>query len=554
MKRVIAITSVAALIGAAIGAVVLSASEPAEAACLEPALCRPQQTRLDDHGFLRAASLDIRGVVPSPEEHARIEAEGIEVLIDEWLATEEFQQRVVRRHQALLWANIRNQTRLYHFRRSLSRNNTTMLWRAATQATRIEFRGGNVDCLDQPATFGADGRPTTTPGTDAEGNPVQREGYVMVEPYWAPGTQIKVCAFDAQAEPVSPTGRDCTSRAGISDAACGCGPNLRWCHTSTVRNTVLAAFNEELDLRVASHIARDEPYHELLTSRTAYVNGPLSTFWRFHSNISNQLDLVPDAIDMGTVPMTDADLSPGDLTAAPATAMHYADEDRWEEIMLPEQHAGLLTHPAYLLRFQTNRARANRFFNAFLCEPFQPPEGGIDLEDPVANLNPDVQQRPGCAYCHALLEPAAAHWGRWREQGGGYLTPELFPEYRDDCADCGRGLETCNDECRFNYVVRALSPEEEPYLGGLRAFQFLRDEHRANVEAGPAGLVRQGVADGRFTSCAVRNTAEWLFGRALSEEEEPLVRQVTSEFLVSDFRYRELVKAIVMSETYRRAL
>ena len=26
---------------------------------------------------------------------------------------------------------------------------------------------------------------------------------------------------------------------------------------------------------------------------------------------------------------------------------------------------------------ESNRGRANRFYNAFLCQPFQPPDGGI---------------------------------------------------------------------------------------------------------------------------------------------------------------------------------
>ena len=47
--------------------------------------------------------------------------------------------------------------------------------------------------------------------------------------------------------------------------------------------------------------------------------------------------------------------------------------------------------------------------------------------------NPDLQQRSGCAYCHALLEPSAAHWGRWTEQGVGYLSAASFPPTREDC-------------------------------------------------------------------------------------------------------------------------
>ena len=542
MKRLITASLVgAASIGAGIVAATLLSPSPAE--CADPALCRPQQTRLDDHGYLRAVSLDVRGVVPSPEDYARMETEGIEPLLDEWLRSDEFAERVVRRHRALLWPNISTATRIYHFRRSLSNSvieGTTRAWHQATTSTRIAYRGENAGCLDEPATFDAEGRPVTRVVAGA-----RREGYVMVRPYWDLSTDLKVCAFDAQERAVSPSGNDCSTRSSIGDPDCGCGPNLRWCGSSAVTTAVLGAFTDELEQRIVAHVEADEPYQELLTSRRAFVNGPLAYFWRYHRDSYNNLQLVPAAIDVDGLPVADVD---------DAAGVSFGDVDAWTPIELPEEHAGLLTHPAYLLRFQTNRARANRFYDAFLCQPFQPPPGGIPLDDPVAAAQPDVQQRPGCNYCHAILEPAAAHWGRWTQQGGGFLEPDLFPEFRQDCADCGRGLEPCSDLCRFNYVTRALSPEEEPYLGRLRAFAFLRDAHRPAVEAGPSALVRDGLSDGRFTTCAVRRTAEWLLGRELREEEEPWTREITEDFLGSDFRYRELVRAVVTSETYRRAL
>lgn len=535
-----ALVSSGAILAIVLGAgIVLHALvRPSPAECLDPELCRPQQTRLDDHGYLRAVSLDLRGRVASPEEHARLEAEGglSDAMLDEWLASPEFAQRVVRRHRALLWNNISAVTRLYHFRRSLGQSGG--LWHQTNRSTEIVYRGGTdaIDCRDEPMTRNPDG----SIAVDATG----REGYVMVEPFWAPGTSLKVCGFDAQEARFSPTGTDCSTRAAVGDPGCGCGPNLRWCHTGAVRDAVLRAFAEELEQRVAAHVEADEPYHALLTSRRAFVNGPLTYFWRYHRESSNNVHLVPEAIDVDALP----------ATAIDGGALAFGDADTWEPATLPEEHAGVLTHPAYLLRFQTNRARANRFFDAFLCQPFQPPEGGIPLDDEVAAAQPDVQQRPGCNYCHAILEPAAAHWGRWTQQGGGFLDPGGFPEFRQECYDCSVGVEPCSDACRFNYVTRALSPEEEGNLGRLQAFEFLRPEHRPNVEEGPAGLVRAGLADGRFTACSVRRTAEWLLGRPLEDGEEEWTREITAEFLTSDFRYRDLVRAVVRSETYRRAL
>jgi hypothetical protein len=552
MRRAITV-SVAALALAAAGGVALTLLTPSSAECDDPALCRPQQTRLNDHGYLRALSLDIRGVAPTPAEYAAMEEAGgvSEETIDEWLRTEQFARRVVRRHRELLWPNIENTGGgLYHYRRMIGTYSGYDTWQLRNQQAREQYRGADVGCLDEPATI-VDGVIQTTPGPDGS----QQEGYVMVRPYWDPSTPIQVCAFDAQEARYSPSGTDCSTSAAISDPGCGCGPNLRWCGSYSMQDDVLEAFADELEERIAAHVMADEPYHELLTSRRAFVNGPLAHYWRHHRNINNRLSLVPDSMELESVPLTDIEVDPENPQAVdPADGLPFDADDEWREIELPEQHAGLLTHPVYLLRFQTNRARANRFYDAFLCQPFQPPEGGIPLDDEVAAAQPDVQQRPGCNYCHAILEPAAAHWGRWQQQGGGYLRPSLYPEFRQECADCGRRLEPCSDLCRDSYVTRALSPEEEPYLGYLRAYEFLRPEHEPNIEAGPTALVRQGLADGRFTSCAVRRTAEWLLARPVGEEEEPWLRELTQEFLGSDFRYRELVRAIVTSETYRRAL
>ena len=541
MRRLILTTAALAGLGGALAALTLLA--PAEAACYDPELCRPQETRLDDDAYLRAVSLDVRGVVPSPDEY------GAAADLDQWLDSPEFAARVVRRHRELLWPNIENVNRIYHFRRAMAgaRVGGETLWLQSSSASRLALRGHTAaTCEDVPATFDGSGRPITRTVTMSDGDEAQVEGYVLVRPYWDLSVELKVCALDAQAGRTSAGGTDCSTTAAVNDTGCGCGPNLRWCHTGAVIDEVLTSFQEELERRIADHLSADEPYHALFTSRRAAVNGPLAHYWRHHRLTYSSVQLVPEALDVESLPETRLEDAAGGLG--------WDQDDAWHSMELPDEHAGLLTHPVYLLRFQTNRARASRFYDAFLCQPFQPPEGGIPVEDEIASLQPDVQQRPGCNYCHAILEPASAHWGRWTQQGGGFLPPDHYPEFRQECADCGRGLEQCSDLCRLNYVTRAYSPEEEPNLGRLRAFEFLRPEHEAFVDQGPSALVREGLADGRFTRCTVRRTAEWLLGRSVSDAEEPWVRELTARFLESDFRYRELVRAIVTSETYRRAL
>jgi NAD-dependent dihydropyrimidine dehydrogenase PreA subunit len=219
---------------------------------------------------------------------------------------------------------------------------------------------------------------------------------------------------------------------------------------------------------------------------------------------------------------------------------------------LGSEHAGLLTSSSFLLRFQTNRARANRFYDAFLCEPFQPPSGGIPESTDEEALVVDLQQRAGCRYCHAQLEPAAARWGRWVQLGGGYLDPAMYPAQRDDCYQCALGLASCSTDCILNYVTRQLSVEQTPYFGMLRSYEFRREEHQSFVEDGPARLVHEATADGRFPACTTRRTAEWLLGRELRQEEQPWLDEVTFEYVQGGMRYRDLVRSVVLSQVYRR--
>lgn len=501
----------------------------------DEAQCRTEVPRLSPEEYLRAVSLDVRGVVPTVEEYESIRGlpDVPEAMIDEWLASEEFGQRVVRRHRALLWPNAEN-VRFVDFRRRLGSTGTgaAQRWYRSSQTTTVAIRGANVPCDDVPATFDADGRPEYRIDS-ATGAHI--EGWVEVSPYYAPTTTIHVCAFDAETAERSPSGRECRTRDASADPGCGCGASLMWCDTNDVQLALVASFNQELERRIAAHVAADEPYTGIFTSRRAFVNGPIAFYYQHLSRVYNDVPLEPASLDVEHMP-----------------TLAYTDRDTWMEVELPDVHAGVLTSPLYLLRFQTNRARANRFFDAFLCQPFQPPAGGLPVADEVEAREPDLQRRAGCRYCHAILEPAAAHWGRWMMQGGGYLAEGQYPVFRPECAECARGEESCGSVCTLNYTTRALYPEQEPYLGMLRAYEFLRPEHEINVAEGPTALVRDGLADGRFTECTVRRTTEWLLARDLGETEVEWSSELASTFVGSDLRYRDVVRAIVTSDTYRR--
>ena len=508
------------------------AASPAEAQDVqnEDLLCRTDEPRLDKYGYLRSLSLDLLGRIPTLDEYGALDSvdDVPEEIIDGMLASEGFVNRAVRLHRGLLWNNISNVS-LTNFQSAL-RVTSGRFWRTRVA---LDYRGAFVPCADRPATFDADGQIEVT--VDAEG--IRREGYVEVSPYWDPTSTIRVCAFDAQTTEVSSRGVDCSTNAGFRDTECGCGPNLRQCRYGGYNDRRLtAAFAEDAERRVAAVIRENRPYTEIFTSRRGFVNGPLVHYLKYQRMLPAGVRLDPSPYDTDLLP----DLS------------YSEDEFNWVEIELDAGHSGVLTTPAYLLRFQTNRARASQFYTSFLCQPFSPPNGGLPAVDPDTLPHPDLQQRDGCKYCHALLEPAASHWGRWPERGAGYLDPDDYPAARDDCRTCGTTGRLCSLACRTHYVTRTLSREQEPYIGMLNAYQFLRPSHQRNVESGPKYLLNSAIVDDRFPTCTARRALEGFFGRDLTETEIEQMRTLARRFVGSSFNYRQLVKAVVTSPVYRR--
>lgn len=507
---------------------------PGLAAAEDPyAVCPTDEDLVQSTRWLRALSLDLRGVVPTPEEYAQvIEGTPVGDFLDSWLESDDFAWQVVRHHRGLLRTNV-SDIRLLSNRQRLIQEGDVW-WRYLVAP---HYRGGPEFCGDFEAQYDEEGDLIVT--VDEDG--IAREGWVWVEPYWDPGAPIKVCAFGAQEARVSPWGTECDTYDSRYDPYCGCGPNLAWCDTSELGHNgdnpnppVASAIVGDVEQRIFHNIAEDRSYLELLTGRTMYVNGPLAHFYRYQTR-------VPAHIRFNEVPV-DPELLP-DLA--------FEEEDTWVPVELGPEQSGIFTSTFYLMKYQTRRARANRFYDGFLCQPFQPPAGGLEgLDDPDASL--DLTQREGCDYCHAILEPAGAHWGRWGEYGAGYLDPEAFPPYDEDCSWCATEGASCSAECSHYYVTDPLSSEEDPWVGYLHAYEFTEERHTVNIEEGPELAVYSGVVDGRLPRCTAQRAAEWLLGREIREEEEPWLEQLSRDFVATDYRYDALVRAIVTSERYRR--
>ncbi|MEM9491228.1 MAG: hypothetical protein AAGC55_18915, partial [Myxococcota bacterium] len=356
-------------LGALLGVTVAAAPSAVAGGTEDGPWCTAPEPVLDGHAYLRALSLDLRGVVPQPEEYAVLGPSGevpsdeaLGQLLDQWLDTPGFVERAVRHHKSLFWPNVSDIRLLSNRSRMIRYGDIWYRYLVAPQ-----YRGGPVHCGDFEASFTPDGEIITT--VDSDG--YIREGWVWVNPYWDPDRPVKVCAFEAQPELVSPWGTRCDGYDGRFDPHCGCGPNLAWCDTSELHIApVHHALAEDLNRRVARVIENDHSYLELLTGRTAFVNGPLVHFYKYQIRIPAHVRLNDVPIDTSLLPDLD-----------------FIDADTWVEVELGEEQSGVLTSPAFLMKFQTNRSRANRFYNAFLCQPFQPPDDGIPgLDSTTATL------------------------------------------------------------------------------------------------------------------------------------------------------------------------
>lgn len=486
--------------------------------------------------YLRRLSFDLRGRLPDMAELDSVVTNGGELdptIIDGIVASEELVEQLREHHRELLWLNIAD-LRIGAQAWNLGKVPRTDIYLITANGRAVAYRGGNVACLDEPARFGPGGEILTTP--DPNDASIRREGWVEVAPYWAPTTRVKVCAFDAQEtlEYTRGGGRRVDCSTGPNDSRCGCGPELQWCHSvpDDSDGVIKRALSEQA-LRFMDQVVREgRPYHEILTSRELEVNGPISHYLRHQAtaNLGNVYGLGSPGFEVPVIP--------------------FAAVDTWVRVTRDAAHAGVLTLPAFLLKFQSDRGRANRFYDAFLCTQFVAPPGGLPSGDDPCTLEPDLTKRCGCNACHAIVEPAAAYWGRWAEAGFAPLPEAQYPKIRPECAT-PEGARTA--ACRRLYFTDPQHPDEEAYRGYLRSYVFADARREANIAVGPRGLADTAIDSGLFARCAAQKLLERYLGRPTAPTEVATVTALGEQFVREGYDVRRLVKSIVTRPEYSKA-
>lgn len=391
-----------------------------------------------------------------------------------------------------------------------------------------------------------------------------QEGWVNVEPYWAPGTTIKVCAFDAQAATTAPmctptdTARSpymkqfcdqfdqfagavgfsivnqpaaCDTAYAFIAGGCGCGPNLRLCQTKETAAEVRASLIEQQLLMVDDVVLNDRPYTDLLRTKTAPINGPLAHYLTYQARTS--FDVFGET----------------DATAPVPAGLAFANK-AWQPVVRTGRHSGVLTTPGYLLKFQSNRGRAHRFYNAFECSSFIP-SGALPSPTEACSKHEDLTQRCGCNACHVKLEPMAAGWGRFAEYGATPLDETRYPKsFAAACATI-TNLDQLFRCFRF-YQTEAVG-DELPFKGLLRPYVFRPSADIAKIEIGPSALTDDAIATGTLARCTVRRMWSWFMRRdATPDEELTVIGPMATDFANDGYHLRKLVKAIVTNPAYGR--
>lgn len=488
---------------------------------------------LDPLERARAISIDLRGTILSTEEIDEIQANGgiNDDIINDWMNTSAFEEQVIEHHKSLLWNkvsfSVNHQTRLLRGFSRLGHPTWYAYYRSGV------LRGAyHTQCSDYPADVNELNQPQSWITRSYNGAIASTgwkdEGYVWVTPWWDDEPR-KVCAFDAQLTEISSTGTDCSTYDAITDPECGCGENLKWCSSDIAEKNVEKALSDSISERVRLLLQNDSPYSDLLTESTMMMNGPMVEWYTNRSNFSTSLK------------------SPVDTSELPSLSPDQVDT--WVAIPVEEHYAGILTEPGWLLRHQTDRGRASRFYSAFLCREFQSPAGGIKelIEE---NPTPDLSRKPVCKDCHVLLEPWAAYWGRWAQSGALYRTQEEFPTYSSECDECGPSCGLAY--CKLNYLLDSTHPHQDDFIGWYKPYLYLGVEDVENPTIGPKKWAQEIVSDGRFAQCASQNASKWLMGWEDDQIDYDWVQVWADEFEASGLDYRTLVRSIITSPVYRR--
>ncbi|NRA46690.1 MAG: DUF1585 domain-containing protein [Oligoflexales bacterium] len=230
-------------------------------------------------------------------------------------------------------------------------------------------------------------------------------------------------------------------------------------------------------------VVENYPYTKILEPGLTAVDGAIAHFYRQRHHFKlEELNLSQSLLDLvDSIPLTD-------------TKFHliFTGSDAYEL-------GGIISTFGWLRRYEKNRTRANQLYERLLCRQFTAELPKIFPQDPG-----NLRETPGCAGCHATLDPPADFFLSWGEGG------ELYQ---------GQQATT----------VTTFGGQSGSSISDL------------------SNIIR---ADNAFATCQVQHAWEWLVGRKFDVEEANVRTALTNYFMTTNYSFKELVYAIITHPTF----
>ncbi len=209
--------------------------------------------------------------------------------------------------------------------------------------------------------------------------------------------------------------------------------------------------------------------------------------------------------------------------AEPITELGWVDTSAVDRVGILSQGSFLSVAPNVDDTSPTKRGKVVR--ERLMCQPIPPPPPDVMADTPPTPTDSSCRldeyrahrEQGTCAGCHALMDEVGFGLERY-DAVGVYREFEYLPE----------GLES-NEACAI---------EGKGEIVGVGTFE------------GPAGLGRLLVDEGIVQPCVVQQLYGYAMGHAVDDADEPMLQRLQADFAASDYRFDELVLALVADEAF----
>jgi hypothetical protein len=428
--------------------------------------------------------------------------------------------------------------------------------------------------------------------------------FAMVEPWWAPQTQVKVLGR-ARLQAVTSGTVDCglpvmtqTSNAEFAEPiGCGCGPNLIYCYPTKLIGQ--KSYPNEME----SHAYYPTSLRRLVFEEPARLFAHVvTTDAPFTDLVLGDYTVAPRKLQHMYVRWARMNTDNGTAVDTSTTPWWRNADDTWKQVKFSALHpnlldsrnyqfdprtalgaplgipsAGVLTQLAPNSAFPRERVRAARYLEIFACKIFAAPDPSLIFTPPYID---DPARQGACQHCHQSIDPAAIHFkrleiednqprhhqghpnlggiGSWQwnrvstlnfddpNSPGGKFWFQPYGRWNTSFTEntmmtpASTGLLTTKPDARFLDFL----PPTEKLLG-----------QTSDGTIGPLGFAKLIVSSGHFDRCAVQKIFARVMGRQLDLSREAGRETVlTKRFVDGGRKVKPFIESLVKEAEFGSGL